>query len=696
MQIVVAEKPSVAQSIAQVIRANKKENGYLEGNGYIVTWCYGHLLELAYPEAYDEKFKKWNIEDLPIVPYHWIYGIKKSSAAQYKILKELFQRSDVESIVCATDAGREGELIFRNLYEKLNCKKPIYRLWLSSMEDSAVQAGFKNLRPGKEYDNLYAAALCRERADWLAGINLSRLFTLIYGGERDISVGRVMSATLEMIAERGAEIESFVKKAYYNVHIISGEIDAVSDKIEQKEIADQIATKCDGKKAYIKSVKQEIKKTQPPLLYDLTSLQRDCNRLFGFAADKTLDIVQELYEKKLTTYPRTDSQYLTEDMEEKIEQEFKNSFVRLFSDESLPNIHNTVRLLDNKKVTDHTAIITTGRTEQIESLNKDSLMVYNLITLRIITALSRSYQYNSLSAEVVCEDITFSIRGQSVVDPGFKQYEEAFRKIYNISQEKVSEKEKSLPDLQEGNVFTVSSKVVEKFTKPPAQYTDDTLLDAMEHAGNKELNAEVERKGLGTSATRAGVIVKLLEKNYIVREKKNLVITDLGKYVVSVLPDQIKSVSLTCDWENQLLEVSRGNLSADRFMKDTRDFIDDIIAKNKKVTPVEHNMELSKICICPACSGNIVEGKYGPYCSNKCGIVLKLCGKQLSAKEVQILIGERKKILLTGLISKKNREKYKAYFQYEGVQPSIYTDKNGNEKNGFIIKCNISYPKSKE
>lgn len=693
MRVVIAEKPSVALSIAKVLGATTKKDGYVEGNGYKVTWCVGHLVELAYPAAYDEKYKKWNIENLPILPQQWKYGIKATSKSQYDVVKSLMNDSDTEYVVCGTDSGREGELIFRNVYVKCGCKKPIKRLWISSMEEKSIKDGFANLKDGRDYDNLFYAAQARERADWLTGMNLSRLFTIVYGAGGKITIGRVMTPTLAMIYERDVQIDSFKKTKYFQVHLKNESgIDFVSEKIESEDDAKKVMMDCQGQFLIIDKVVKENKYTQPPLLYDLTRLQQDCNKLFGFSANKTLDIAQELYEKKLTTYPRTDAQYISDDMEDTYSQvvDVAKGHFNDLALEDIVDISKISRIINNNKITDHHAIIITQDTSNLESLSKDSRLVYDLIALRVLTAISKPYNYISLNAEGSCGGHTFKMNGVSVLDYGFKANETKFKNRNKADKEK---EEPVVPEVSEGDMISVKSELAENWTKPPSHYTEATLLAAMDKAGAKDMSDEVERKGLGTSATRASIIEKLIANGYVERDKKKLLITESGKYLISVVPDKVKSVSLTCDWENDLVDVAKGQKSYTDFMSETEKYIEKCVEEFSKVTPVPRaTKQMEKICDCPVCNNPVYDGKFGVYCSGKCGIMFNFFKTKLSAKQVTTLIKDKKKVLLKDQISSKGT-KYDIYINFSGYEPYSYTDKDGVEKKGYSLKFDKEFPK---
>ena len=553
MQLIITEKPSVAQAICAAlgVRDKGKHRGYIEGEGRIVSWCYGHLVELAEPSAYGEQYKKWSYDSLPILPEKWKYGVKPDTKEQFDILKELMERNDVTEICEATDAGREGEAIFRLVYEKAGCTKPFRRLWISSMEEKAIREGFENLKPGSEYDNLYQSAKCRQEADWLVGMNGTRLFSVLYG--KTLKVGRVLTPTLAMLVNRETEIENFKKEPYYTVHISSGTLDAVSEKIKDKTAAEELAGKCGGQQAVVVSVSKEEKNTAPPKLYDLTTLQRDANRLFGFTAKQTLEYTQSLYEKKLVTYPRTDSQYLSDDMGDTARDVLTvimSVFDHISADISKVDIP---RVLNSRKVSDHHAVIPTieiGNAE-LETLSDGERKILSLTAMRLACAVSEKYSYTTVKAVISCNGEQFAASGKTVRDKGWKAVEDAFKTRFRASGEEKEEPE--LPGLSEGQVIDpVETKVVEGFTQPPKHYTEDSLLSSMERAGNAEMTDDVERKGLGTPATRADIIEKLVHDGFVTRDKKNMIPTEDGMKLITVLPDMVKSAKLTAEWENAL------------------------------------------------------------------------------------------------------------------------------------------------
>ncbi len=700
MELVITEKPSVAQSIAQVIGARERCDGYLKGGGYIVSWCVGHLVELATPDAYDEAYKQWSYNTLPIMPRDWKYVIKKDTRAQFKILKKLMMDGDITAIVCATDAGREGELIFRLVYEQAGCTKPIKRLWISSMEESAIRDGFSHLKPGAEYNNLYASALCRQQADWLVGLNGTRLFTVLYRS-KVLKVGRVQTPTLAMLVDREAEIMRFKKTPFYTVHIIGASVDAASEKFTEKSKADAIAAECRDNTVTVKTVVSEDKSVAAPKLYDLTTLQRDANRIFGFTAKKTLEYTQSLYEKKLCTYPRTDSQYLSDDMEETARSVLavvQSTFTYL--QDERPVARDFKRVMNSKKVSDHHAIIPTVQIETYHNvqLSDGELKILALISTRLCMATAEKYQYRSIKAELECGGNTFTASGTTVVEPGWKKYDAALRSEHKVRMEKEDEELKSLPPLTEGFMYSPSEcKVVEGFTQPPKHFTEDSLLSAMERAGVEDMGDDVERKGLGTPATRADIIEKLVKDGFVKREKKQMIPTDDGVKLITVLPDVVKSPKLTADWENALTLVAKGEYDPEQFMSGIRNMVTDLVKTYNKVGEENRNMFGSNDALgkCPKCGGDVLKGKYGPYCSEKCGMSFgRVFGKELSEEQIKSLL-EGKKILVDGLKSKKGGT-YSAYLIPDGVQEYSYTKKDGTEVNGFQYKFNMEFPKKED
>lgn len=688
MQLVIAEKPSVAKSIADVLGALDRQDGYFEGGGYLVSWCVGHLIELAEPESYGDQWKKWTYESLPVNPEHWQYEIKEDTKEQYDVLYSLLHDSRVDEVVCATDAGREGELIFRLVYNMASCYKPMKRLWISSMEESAIREGFENLKPGSDYEHLYHSALCRQEADWLVGINGTRLFTVLYGG-KVLKVGRVQTPTLAMLVERESKIMNFKKEQYFMAHILCGGVDAVTERIDNKTEAENVAGACLNGQALVTSVAKEEKTVAPPKLYDLTTLQRDANRLFGFTAKQTLEYTQSLYEKKLCTYPRTDSQYLSDDMEQTAGNVIEAIFGSILFEENMMFNPDIKRVLNSKKVTDHHAIIPTMEIAKadIAALPETERKILSLVANRLLCATGEKHLYETVKAELSCGGYTFAASGKSVLKNGWKDFEDAFKRSFKTMEDKEQE-DKKLPELSEGQTFDgVQTKISEHYTTPPKHFTEDSLLSAMERAGNEDMSDDVERKGLGTPATRADIIEKLVKDGFVKREKKQIIPTEDGMKLITVLPDVVKSPKLTADWENALTLVAKGEMEREDFMADIETMISDLIHTYHEVSDEQKKMfaqEQKVLGKCPNCGGEVVKGKYGAFCKNKCGMnVSRIMGVSLSDEQVESLL-DGKKTLLKGLTSKAGK-KYDAYIIPSGTEEYHYT-KDGEEKSGVQFK----------
>ena len=619
MILVVAEKPSVAQSIAKVLGATSRKDGYLEGNNYIVSWCVGHLVGLADASSYDERYAKWRYDDLPIVPEEWLFEVPKDKAQQFKVLRDLMKDKRVTELVCATDAGREGELIFRLAYNKAGCTKPFKRLWISSLEDAAIREGFNHLRDSSDYDKLYEAALSRSKADWIVGINGTRLFTTLY--KKRLVVGRVQTPTLAMLVEREGKITTFHKEKYFNVHVQKDGLTADMEKIKTKDEANAIAAACDKKQAVVSSLKRETKTVNPPKLYDLTTLQREANRYYNFTAQQTLELVQSLYEKKLLTYPRTDSQFITDDMEGTARQVIGIICRKVSIFDGMKHEPDIKRITNNAKVTDHHAIIPTVQFEKqdISELPESEQKIIRLVAMRLLSSTGEKHIYDETSVTLSCEGYEFKTKGKTVTQEGWKAIEQRFKDALK-SKEK-EEIEKVLPAVNENDIISpVFSSVTEHYTTPPKQYTEDTLLSAMETAGNEEFDDDTEKKGLGTPATRAGIIEKLVKSGFIERKGKSLVPTKDGNNLVCVLPEQITSPSMTAEWENTLMQIERGNADADKFLAG----IVDMTASLVKAYPFLSDAEASRfesgkesIGKCPRCGSPVYVGKGNFYCSNK-------------------------------------------------------------------------------
>ena len=667
MKLVLAEKPAVAQSIAKVLGADRREDGYIEGNGYIVSWCIGHLVELAQPEDYDEKYSKWRYADLPIFPADWKYKVSSDTKKQFGVLKRLMARNDVTSLVCATDAGREGDLIFRLVYHKAGCAKPFERFWISSMEDSAIREGFENLRSGTEYDALYEAALCRERADWIVGINATRLFSTLYG--QTLNVGRVMTPTLAMAVMREAAIAAFKPEPFYTVQIELDGFTAASERFKKKSEADAVCDQCGGTATAAKADCKE-KSEKPPALYDLTSLQRDANRVLGFTAQQTLDYTQNLYEKKLVTYPRTDSRYLTDDMAPGLDALVSIVF-NAFPVGGVDHVPvHSAQVVNNKKVTDHHAIIPTKELQKCNftELPKGELAILQLIANRLMVAVGDPHWFSETVIELDCGGIKFTAKGKTVIQDGWKSL------VKKNNSTKSDEKEQTLPSVSSGAELAICGKEIkEGKTSPPKHYTEDTLLQSMETAGADEMPDEVERKGLGTPATRAGIIEKLVRIGFLERKgdkkTKHLIPTHKGTALVTVMPEQIQSPSMTADWEEKLLLIEKGEYASEEFMDEIKDVIAGLIKNYKVIQDAEVLMskESNSVGRCPLCGKPVEDKSKGYFCSDRsCKFALwknnkyfEKIGKNLTSATVQKLLASGK-VKLKGCKSQKTGKTYDA------------------------------------
>ena len=621
--LVIAEKPSVAQSYAKNLSAYKREDGYLEGESCIVSWCLGHLAEYAQPEEYDPKYEKWQFDDLPILPEVWKLKVSKDKKKQFEVIKTLMNRSDVEYLVNGCDAGREGELIFQRVYVLAGCRKPVKRLWISSMEDAAIQKGFQTMKSEEEYKNLCMAAVCRAQADWLIGMNGTRAYTTRYF--KRLVVGRVQTPTLAMLAERQERIEHFQKEAFYKVALTDGKLTVVSENIANEEAAELLAALCNGSTAVVTQMKKERKKSFPPKLYDLTSLQREANRYFGYTAKRTLDMLQELYEEKLVTYPRTDSQFVTEDMKDSVEELVGKMPVLLpFVDYGQLG-HGIKRVINNAKVSDHHAILPTKEVVEkgIADLPADKKNLMMLICQQLVQATGEEYLYEQTDITVKCQEHDFKARGKIPVQMGFKEVEKAFKQLC-VKAEPVEEKEKetSIPaGYEEGmRLFSVKAEKTTHYTSPPKPFNEDTLLAAMETAGNKEFDSETEKKGLGTLATRASIIEKLVSSGYAQRKGKQILPSTEGKELVKVMPEYLKSAVMTAEWENQLLMMEKGEITDTQFMGEITSLVRKILEVCREIPEEERRrfqMEREVIGKCPVCGCDVFEGKQNFYCSNR-------------------------------------------------------------------------------
>ena len=674
MILVIAEKPSVGAAIGKVLGASCRKDGYLEGNNYIVSWCVGHLVGLADASSYDERFAKWRYSDLPIVPDEWLFEVPKDKQKQFKVLCDLMLDKRVTELVCATDAGREGELIFRLVYKKAGCTKPFKRLWISSLEDSAIREGFAHLRSSGEYDRLYEAALARSKADWIVGINGTRLFSTLY--HKKLVVGRVQTPTLAMLVEREGKISTFHKEKYFNVHISKENLTADLEKVKTEEEAKAVAAACDKKQAVVSSLKKETKTVNPPRLYDLTTLQREANRYYGFTAQQALDLVQSLYEKKLLTYPRTDSQFITEDMESTARQVIGIVSRKLPLFGGITHEPDIGRLTNNAKVTDHHAIIPTVQFEKqdLAELPESEQKIIRLIAMRLLSATGEKHIYDETSVTLTCEGYEFKAKGKTVVQDGWKSVERCFKETLK-SKEK-DEPERSLPSLNEKDILSsVDSSVTEHYTSPPKPYTEDSLLSAMETAGNAEFDDDTEKKGLGTPATRAGIIEKLVKGGFVERKGKSLVPTKDGNNLVCVLPEQITSPSMTAEWENTLMQIERGNADADKFLSGIVGMTSELV----KAYPFLSEAEASRfdsgretIGKCPRCGSPVYVGKGNYYCSNKeCSFCMWEDNKFFSSKKKKLTKKIAAELLdkgwcrVTGLYTPKRSQLYDAVIRLD-------------------------------
>lgn len=671
--LVIAEKPSVAQSYAKNLSAYKREDGYLEGESCIVSWCLGHLAEYAQPEEYDPKYEKWQFDDLPILPETWKLKVSKDKKKQFEVIKTLMNRSDVEYLVNGCDAGREGELIFQRVYDLAGCRKPVKRLWISSMEDAAIQKGFQTMKSEEEYKNLCMAAVCRAQADWLIGMNGTRAYTTRYF--KRLVVGRVQTPTLAMLAERQERIEHFQKEAFYKIALTDGKLTVVSENIANEEAADLLAALCNGSTAVVTQMKKERKKSFPPKLYDLTSLQREANRYFGYTAKRTLDMLQELYEEKLITYPRTDSQFVTEDMKDSVEELVEKMPVLLSFVDYEQLGHGIKRVINNAKVSDHHAILPTKEAVEkgIADLPADKKNLMMLICQQLVQATGEEYLYEQTDITVKCQEHDFKARGKIPVQMGFKEVEKAFKQLC-VKAEPVEEKEKetSIPaGYEEGmRLFPVKAEKTTHYTSPPKPFNEDTLLAAMETAGNKEFDSETEKKGLGTPETRASIIEKLVSSGYAQRKGKQILPSTEGKELVKVMPEYLKSAVMTAEWENQLLLMEKGQITDTQFMGEITSLVSKILEVCREIPEEERRRfqtEREVIGKCPVCGCDVFEGKQNFYCSNRqCDFALWKENRFLGSMEKNLDKKMARELLdkacthVKGLYSKKKDMKFDA------------------------------------
>ena len=627
--LVIAEKPSVAQTIAAALGVKNKKDGYLEGGGYLISWCVGHLVQLSEAAAYGEQYRKWSYESLPILPEKWQYTVSKDKETQFSILKELMHRADVSEVVNACDAGREGELIFRFVYEVAGCKKPIRRLWISSMEDGAIRSGFDNLKDGREYDALFASALCRAKADWIIGINATRLFSCLYNCT--LNVGRVQTPTLKMLADRDAAISTFKKEKYYHVRLALPGAEAASAKIRAAEEAEALKAACEAAQAVCVSVAKEKKTAAPPKLFDLTSLQREANRIFGYTAKQTLDLAQSLYEKRLLTYPRTDSSFLTDDM-----GGTAAGIIALLC-EKLPFMAGAdftpevVKVLESKKVSDHHAIIPTMELAKADpdALPESEKNILTLAGARLLFATAEPHIYEAVTAVFSCAGTDFTAKGKTVLSDGWKEIERRYRATLKDKPEAEDGKnaDVTLPELSEGQGFpNPAAKVTEHTTTPPKPHSEASLLSAMERAGNGDTDPDAERRGLGTPATRAAVIEKLVKGGFAERKGKQLIPTKNGNSLICILPDMLTSPQLTAEWENNLTQIAKGAADPGEFLSGIEAMARELVQTHAAALDGKKDLfreEKPSVGKCPRCGSPVHEGKKNYYCSNKeCAFVM--------------------------------------------------------------------------
>ena len=624
MRLVIAEKPSVAKSLAAVLGATTRKDGYLEGGGWLVSWCLGHLAGLADAATYNPDYAKWRYDDLPILPETWRFTIAKDKRDQFDVLRTLLRREDVTEVVNACDAGREGELIFRTVYCLAGCTKPIRRLWISSMEDSAIREGFANLRPGADYDGLHQAALCRAKADWLVGINATRLFSVLY--HRTLNIGRVMSPTLALIVQREAEIDAFKPVPFYTVQLDLPGFTAASSRMDNKGTAEQLRQVCEGGMATVKQVERKDKTEKPPALYDLTTLQRDANRLLGFTAQQTLDYLQNLYEKKLCTYPRTDSRYLTSDMAEGLPVLVNLVANAMPFRKGIAISCDAAVVINDKKVSDHHAVIPTRniREADLSALPVGERAILELVALRLLCAVAPPYTYAETAVTVECDGAEFTAKGRTVKQPGWRELDAAYRASMKNAEPDKDTEDKSLPELAEGQALPVAGAAVkEGKTSPPKHFSEDTLLAAMETAGAKDMPEDAERKGLGTPATRAGILEKLVSTGFLERKKSKKTVQLIPSHdavsLITVLPEQLQSPLLTAEWEYRLGEIERGELAPEDFMAEITAMLKELVGTYQVIKGSEYLFAPPREVVgkCPRCGGEIAEMQKGFFCQDQ-------------------------------------------------------------------------------
>lgn len=693
MKLIICEKPSVAKSVSSALGAKSRADGFYEGNGLLVSWCVGHLVSPMDAAGYDPGYKKWSYDDLPILPEPFRYVLAPGKEDAFENLRALMGRPDVDTVVNACDAGREGELIFRLVYEMAGCTKPILRLWISSMEDAAIREGFQNLRPGADYDALYQSALCRQKADWLVGINATRLFSVLY--HRTLNVGRVQTPTLAMLADRDWKITSFKKEKYHHVRLTVGGAEAVSEKISSPEDAQAVQAACAGNTAVCTSATREQKKEQPPKLYDLTTLQREANRMFGYTAKQTLDCAQSLYEKKLLTYPRTDSRYLTSDM-----AETASCILHLAAkvppfDGCAGFFPDVEALISDQDVSDHHAIIPTMEMEKADvgALPVGERNLFLLICCKLLCAAAEPHVYEMVTAAFDCGGHSFTAKGKHVVSGGWREIDRIFRSFLKEKQTD-GDNGGDLPDFKEGQAFEgVEAAVMEHFTSPPKPYTEDTLLSAMENAGKEDIPDEAERKDLGTPATRAAIIEKLVAAGFVERKGKNLIPTKAGINLVTVLPEPLTSPMLTAEWEQKLTEVAKGTADSAGFLDGIRDMVRELVQTYSHISEEGQKLfapEKEAIGVCPRCGRSVYEGKKNFSCSDRsCGFVLWKNDRFWTSRRKELTKKMAADLLKKGRTNVKGMWSEKKGAAYDAA---VILDDTG----GKYINFKLEFPKRKD
>lgn len=675
MKLIIAEKPSVAAAYAAALDVRERKDGYIEGGGYLISWCIGHLVGLSEAAAYGEQYRKWSYDTLPILPKEWQYTVAKDKDKQFNILKELMHREDVTEVINACDAGREGELIFRFVYEMAGCTKPMKRLWLSSMEEDAIRTGFSLLKDGADYETLYASALCRAKADWIIGINATRLFSCLY--HHTLNVGRVQTPTLKMLVDRDAAITGFQKEPYYHVCLALDGVEAVSERIREKEKAEGLKTACERSQTVCTTLTREKKILAPPKLFDLTLLQREANRIYGYTAKQTLDLAQALYEKRLLTYPRTDSNFLTDDMEGTAADIIELVGVKLPFMSGAVFTPEISRLLDSKRVSDHHAIIPTMALAKADpgALSESERNILFLVGARLLMAAAEPHVYEAVTAVFSCAGAEFTAKGRAVLSEGWKGIEKRFRtSLKKVPDAEDDEAVLELPSFTEGQSFDAPPvRVTEHETKPPKPHTEDTLLSAMERAGNEETDEDAERRGLGTPATRAAIIEKLVASGFVQRKGRQLIPTKNGYNLIAVLPDTLTSAHLTAEWENALLLIARGKADPDAFLSGIETMTRELIKAHPFLTGDKAKRfqgERKVVGKCPRCGSDVFEGRKNYYCADKgCAFVMWKDDRFFSDRKV--IFSEK----IAADLLKSGRAKVK----------KLYSPKSGKTYDGTVL-----------